>query len=742
MSNINQIFNNSYNQSSDGVTSGYNQAIEGSTSVYDKTKEGVMYGYDKTKKGVIYGYDKTKEDVMYGYEKSSKQIANSYKKIETTLNESTSKKYILFTFIISTVLITLISFSFSRSDQPIIYNAFFSIANSSFYILFAFIVLFVVILTLVIFDTNIFTTKSKEETTRNILLLLFSSIIVLTLCITLLPSMNDLKNLFQQINSITYVIIYTIFAVIFYTLMPSKILDKNANLINVLMLLLGIGVYYKGLFKNYTQLFNINYEKIKMVIIFLCLMTLVSTIYVVNPGNIVEKYKTQTFLLTFITSIFAFLYLLVAIGVGYSSNIGIYGLLIYILFIAGIFGYIVANKSDLAQNNTKSASIITLVLVISILSSVLLGCKVFSDTNLNIINSNNYNLYKKGLLAVLGLVLSGLFIYSIANGVENLSGKSSIVSFVLSLLLITVILALVIKTINVDLPYGNNKKNAFFDIVFNSILYIPCIFRDIFDRIGKSVVGEYNATNASSIMMLFVAIVLILAYFKTPSLFNLVNTQGGNQLVNKPVNTDTEYNLGSYEDLNGNDGHDYKYAISFWLYLDAAPPNTNPNYNKFTSLLSFGNKPNVLYNAKQNTLMITTHQKDLKNITKNKLTDFDSEGNRIIYTNKNFLLQKWNNIIINYNGGTMDIFLNGELVKSSIEVVPYYTVDKLTIGENNGIKGGISNLVYFKSVLTTSNIYYLYNTVKNKSPPVLNESNQTIMVKNISRGINSIKNEL
>jgi hypothetical protein len=524
--------------------------------------------------------------------------------------------------------------------------------------------------------------------------------------------------------------------------MPSNILDKNANVINVLMLLLGIGIYYKGFLKNYTELFNINYEKIKMVILFLGLLTLATTIYIVNPGNIVEKYKTQTFVLTFITSIFAFLYLIVAIGVGNSSNVGMYGLLTYLLFIVGIFGYIVANKSDLTQNNTKSASIITLVFIISILSTVLLGCKVFSDTNLNSINSTNYTLYKNGLLCVLGLVVSGLFIYSIANGVENLSGKTSIVSFVLSLLLITVILALVIKTINVDLPYGNHKKNAFFDLVFNSILYIPCIFSNLFDWIGKMAVGEYNATNASSIMMLFLVIGLIIAYFKTPSLFNLVNTQGGNQLVNKPVNADVEHNLGSYEDLNGSDRHDYLYAISFWLYLDAAPPNTNPNYNKFTSVLNFGNKPNVLYNAKQNTLMITMHQKDLKNITKNKLTDFDSEGNRIIYMNKNVLLQKWNNIIINYNGGTMDVFLNGELVKSSIEVVPYYTIDKLTIGENDGIKGGISNVVYFKNVLTTSNIYYLYNTVKNRSPPVLNESNETIMVKNINKGINTINKEL
>ena len=93
------------------------------------------------------------------------------------------------------------------------------------------------------------------------------------------------------------------------------------------------------------------------------------------------------------------------------------------------------------------------------------------------------------------------------------------------------------------------------------------------------------------------------------------------------------------------------------------------------------------------------------------------------------VLQNWNKLIINYNGGTLDIFLNGELVKSSIEVVPYYTFENLTIGENNGIKGGICNVVYFRHALTSQNIYYIYNTVKDITPPILNDSNQTILVK-------------
>ena len=132
-------------------------------------------------------------------------------------------------------------------------------------------------------------------------------------------------------------------------------------------------------------------------------------------------------------------------------------------------------------------------------------------------------------------------------------------------------------------------------------------------------------------------------------------------------------------------------------------------------------------NGKINTLMITMQQKNLEKNTSNKFLEFDENGNRIIYKSNDILLQKWNNIIINYNGGVLDVFLNGELVKSDIGVVPYYTLDNLTIGENNGLNGGICNVVYFNKPLTSSKIYNLYNSVKFKTPPTTNDSNTTII---------------
>ena len=100
--------------------------------------------------------------------------------------------------------------------------------------------------------------------------------------------------------------------------------------------------------------------------------------------------------------------------------------------------------------------------------------------------------------------------------------------------------------------------------------------------------------------------------------------------------------------------------------------------------------------------------------------------NTIIYSLSHVLLQKWNNIIINYTGGIVDIFYNGELVASANNISPYMEYDALTTGQDNGINGNICNIVYFVKALTIKQIYYLYNTLKDKTPPVNYNTIQTM----------------
>lgn len=610
-----------------------------------------------------------------------------------------------------------------------------------FYILVGFICFLIIMIFMIFFDVNISSlgkpSKSNQELVGNIFIILFFSLLIFGICSLFLPNLKEFKELFRQIGNVTYVILYTIFAILFYTMMSKDILNDYSYIINPVMLGLGGLSFYKSATENYIDKFNVNYERIKMLILLFCLITIVITFYNINPGGAAEKYFGYSLLLTIIISVFAFQYIAILLTLPEKegsnqpnflnnfSSFGKYGTILFLIFLVIITIMISSDKEAFFDNKTKSAGVIILLLIVCILWTVLLGANLFRDNTI----TTNVSLYKKSLLILFGLLISGLIIFWVSYNIESLSGNSSIVTFILNVLLVAVILGLIYKTINVKMPAGNSKKTGFFNLIFTTLLYIPCLLSGGFDWIGKLLVGEFNATNAGSIIMLIVAISLLVLYFYSPSVLNSISSQGGKQLVNKPVYTDSLYNLGNYESLNGSDEFNYQYAISCWIYLDSAGPNMNENYNKYTSLLNFGNKPNVLYNGKTHSFMITMQQKNLQDVTKNKMTDFDNEGNRIIYKNNNLFLQKWNNLIINYNGGTMDIFLNGKLVKSSIEVVPYYTLDNLTIGENNGIKGGICNVIYFSHALTSKNIYYIYNSVKNKTPPTLNESSETILVK-------------
>jgi len=594
-------------------------------------------------------------------------------------------------------------------------------------------------------------TKTANEITSDVFIVLTFLLVGGGLLLFLLPNFKDnIHKFLEQTSNTIFVFIYTIFFILFFLTVSTDTLNKYSKIITPLTILLSSFIFYKGASTNYIENFNINYERIKTIILFLCLITIIIVYYSVDPGGLFNKYFGSSLLLTILLAVFSFLYLIIILTLpdnvkpldvksGSSnflenfSKFSVYGSILFIIFLIVVTIGIYNFPGGITNNKQIFTYVIILLLFILTISGIGLTTALFPEITNKPADLNKMSIFKRSLLTLFGIIISILLILWIVYYLQNLSGQSSTISFILNFSLVLVILALIYKTINVQLPgKANSKKDSFFSLLLNLILYIPCVFSGLFDYGAKKFSSSSGPSSEvlSSIMLLVSALVLALAlfiiYYKIPSLTEIITLQGGELLVNKPVYTDKLYTLASYEELNGKDTFEYQYGLSFWVFLDANSPSSSSASNRFVSLLNYGNKPNILYKASTNTLMITMEQKGLSK-KNNKLIDFDENGNRIIYKQNNVLLQKWNNIVINYTGGTLDIFFNNELVKSVIEVVPYMTLDNLTIGTDGGISGGICNVVYFKTPLTTSKMYILYNMVKDKTPPITTESNKTII---------------
>lgn len=177
-------------------------------------------------------------------------------------------------------------------------------------------------------------------------------------------------------------------------------------------------------------------------------------------------------------------------------------------------------------------------------------------------------------------------------------------------------------------------------------------------------------------------------------------------LLDNPVYTDSRRDIGSYENLGGYiDIYNYNYALSAWFFIHEQPPDARAANNQFTSILNYGNKPNILCNVHSHTLQIKMN------------SGIDKES--VLFETIKFPFQRWNNIVINYHGGTLDVFINKKLVSSTNNVVPYMSYDKITIGENDGVSGGCCNVTYFSSPLTLLNIGLTYEALKHKNPPII-----------------------
>jgi hypothetical protein len=405
--------------------------------------------------------------------------------------------------------------------------------------------------------------------------------------------------------------------------------------------------------------------------------------------------------------------------------------IILIIFILGIIALYLYNPGKIMTQQTLggTTSFIIILVLLFICFALLATIKsydfLFNNSSIKGSDLSSYN-FLKYLYILISFALSGLFIYGILYylGLFEQESSTQYGSILVNILLLAGMIGILYKLFNVG---GYLQKHPIYNLIVNTILYIPCLLVSL----STTTLSTPPTKLGNDFIFLIISLVLLTGYFfiynyGLPYVRKKYYTQGGILLVDKPIPI-TRQNFSIPQDSNL-DKNNYNYSFSFWFYLDSFPPNTNSAYLKENNILTFNNNIFITYNPTTYSLFVKVpHSNITENIDetnvnwgKNNLVELDEDNNRIIYVNKNVLLQKWNNIIVNYNGGTLDIFYNGTLVKSAIEVVPFMKYDNIEIGNSDGIdiSGSVCNLLYFYEPIDILTINTLYTSLKDKSPPI------------------------
>ena len=268
--------------------------------------------------------------------------------------------------------------------------------------------------------------------------------------------------------------------------------------------------------------------------------------------------------------------------------------------------------------------------------------------------------------------------------------------------------------------YSKNKDS----IIYKILRYIPIALVTFINLFNE----KFNMDNSTTLVILLI-LFLALLYFILPVIWRWIYMNDGIQLLKKPIYLNNKYNLDDlyskyFKTTDMSQGlnygifhndidlikkrHQHIYTFSFWYYINPQPPNTNASYVKTdgANILNFGNKPVIKYYGKSNLLKIFTRI-DNKNL----------EELKELYVDNNIKYQKWNNMVIVYDGGNVDLFINSKLVASQDNISPLMSYDILEIGENNGIHGGICNIVYYNRKMSMNEILVNYKMFNLKKEP-------------------------
>lgn len=239
---------------------------------------------------------------------------------------------------------------------------------------------------------------------------------------------------------------------------------------------------------------------------------------------------------------------------------------------------------------------------------------------------------------------------------------------------------------------------------------------------SRIIYNDIKNTSWTTYIIFLCSVIFIIGWLIHSYIAKKIYAYKGTILLNEPVYTDKINSIKTgkiiekyerdleqqFKNINSSKNKElnYTYAISCWVYIGNQGANMSNTSSNYTTIFRYGQTPVIKYNAENNTIMITSR------------TSIDNI--ETLYTSNSFKHQKWNNFIFNYDGGQVDVFLNGDLVSTHNDILPFKKLDDMQVGNQDGVKGGVCNIVYFDYTLSKLMIDFLYNGVKHNNPPIIN----------------------
>ena len=383
-------------------------------------------------------------------------------------------------------------------------------------------------------------------------------------------------------------------------------------------------------------------------------------------------------------------------------------LIIFLMYLALVVYIYIKQPYQIVSDNKSIFLCIFLFIGFSLLSLVVMGFEAFVPFITSFLK------YTILIGIVIGIILAILHVYN------NVPIIANTVLFAINIAILVGIFAMIVKFIGAEAPGYISGPPTWSSLFFKMLIYIPCLCLDAVDVVKTEL--KLAQQNWTYVIILIVEIILIALLFILPKAFDAIVNHNGEVILNSvlPLNvasyplqvTTTDSNnvnttslTPSLADNVNKNLPNYDYGISAWFYIHPEPQNTNKSYTTLggVNILDFSGAPTINYDASNNLLNIVVSGATIPETSQPK---------------SKIPLQKWNHLFINFNNnGIMDIFLNNHLETSVQKVVPTLPTS-LIVGSKSGIYGQACNVVYYRNVLGSDGISWIYNTHKYLNPPL------------------------